>query len=76
MKNEEKFGLHITQAYASLIKSEVLVKYPHFFFEKGAISYDYDNEMYVYSGFSSEEIAILKEAEKTLLQHFHSRYAA
>ena len=62
MSHAEKFGLSVTQAYASLIKNEVLLKYPNFFFEKGAIVYDYDREIYVFKGYTEEELFILAEA--------------
>ncbi len=69
MTNKELFGVSITQAYASLIKNEVLLKYPNFFFERGSIIYDYDNETYVYMGYSDEELRILKEAAQNLLHN-------
>lgn len=59
----------MTQAYATLIKNEVLLKYPNFFFERGSILYDYDNEIYVYMGYSDEELRILKEAAQSLLHN-------
>jgi len=62
MSNTELFGEHITQAYASLIKSEVQLKYPNFFFEKGAVLYDYDTETYIYTGYSDDELKIILEA--------------
>ncbi|MDQ3052203.1 MAG: hypothetical protein M3Q95_15100 [Bacteroidota bacterium] len=69
MKNEELFGVAVTQMYACLIKNEVLLKYPNFFFERGMILYDYDNETYVYSGYSEEEQRILKEAATKILRN-------
>ena len=66
MTNTDLFGQHITQAYASLIRNEVQLKYPNFFFEKGVILYDYDNEIYVYLGYSDEEMVILKEVARSL----------
>ena len=69
MKHEEVIGQHVTQAYASLIKSEVQLKYPNFFFERGVILYDYDHEIYVYLGYSEEEQKILNEAAKKLLRN-------
>lgn len=69
MKNKELFGVAMTQAYATLIKNEVLLKYPNFFFERGSILYDYDNEIYVYMGYSDEELRILKEAAQSLLHN-------
>jgi hypothetical protein len=62
MKNTDLFGEHITQAYASLIKQVVQLKYPNFYFERGVIMYDYDNETYVYLGYTETEMQILKEA--------------
>ena len=62
MSNTELFGEHITQAYASLVKSEVQLKYPNFFFEKGAVLYDYDTETYIYTGYSDDELKIILEA--------------
>ena len=69
MHNEELFGIVVTQMYSSLIKNEVLLKYPNFFFERGSITYDYDNETYVYVGYSEEEQRILKEAAKNLVRN-------
>jgi len=66
MKNEEKFGVEVTQMYANLIKNEVLLKYPNFFFERGSILYDYDNENYIYMGYSEEERKILAEVARSL----------
>jgi len=66
MTNTELFGEHITQAYASLIKSKVQLKYPNFFFEKGAVVYDYDNEVYNYVGYSDAELRIIMEAAASL----------
>ena len=66
MTNTELFGQHITQAYASLIKHEVQLKYPNFYFERGLIMYDYDNETYVYMGYTEEEMQILKEVASSL----------
>ena len=60
---------HITKVYADLIKNEVLLRYPNFYFEHGVIMYDYDNEIYVYKGYTEEEIAILTEAAKALQQN-------
>ena len=71
MSKQELFGMDATQMYASLIKHEVLLKYPNFFFERGSITYDFDNEMYVYMGYSEEEILILKEAAKNLVRNWH-----
>ena len=59
---------HITRRYADLIKNEVLLKYPNFYFEHGLIMYDYDSERYVYKGYTDEEIAILQEVASSL-QH-------
>ncbi len=67
MKMEEFLGLCITNTYVSLIRNEVKLRYPDFYFERGVIVYDYESEMYVYSGFSSEEQRILREAERALL---------
>ncbi len=67
MKMQEFLGLCITNTYVSLIRNEVKLRYPDFYFERGVIVYDYESEMYVYSGFSSEEQRILREAEKALL---------
>ncbi|MDQ3052196.1 MAG: hypothetical protein M3Q95_15065 [Bacteroidota bacterium] len=64
---QEFLGLCITNTYVSLIRNEVKLRYPDFYFERGVIVYDYESEMYVYSGFSSEEQRILREAEKALL---------
>ena len=69
MQNKELFGLDVTQTYAGLIKNEVLLKYPNFFFERGSITYDYDNEIYMYVGYSEEEQRILSEAAKSLLSN-------
>jgi hypothetical protein len=69
MQNEELFGIVVTQMYSSLIKNEVLLKYPNFFFERGSITYDYDNETYVYVGYSEEEQRILREAAKNLVRN-------
>ena len=69
MRNKELFGLDVTQTYAGLIKNEVLLKYPNFFFERGSITYDYDNEIYVYLGYSDDEQRILKEAAKNLVMN-------
>jgi hypothetical protein len=69
MQNEELFGIVVTQMYSSLIKNEVLLKYPNFFFERGSITYDYDNEIYVYVGYSEEEQRILREAAKNLVRN-------
>ena len=69
MQNKELFGLDVTQTYAGLIKNEVLLKYPNFFFERGSITYDYDNEIYMYVGYSEEEQLILSEAAKSLLSN-------
>jgi len=66
MTNTELFGQHITQAYASLIKQEVQLKYPNFYFERGVIMYDYDNEIYLYMGYTEEEMQILREAASKL----------
>jgi hypothetical protein len=66
MRHEEVIGEHVTQAYASLIKSEVQLKYPNFYFERGVILYDYDHEIYVYMGFTDEEQKILHEAARQL----------
>ena len=66
MKHEEVIGQHVTQAYASLIKSEIQLKYPNFFFERGVILYDYDFETYIYQGYSEEEQRILREIAKSL----------
>jgi len=52
--------------YANLIKNEVLLKYPNFFFERGSILYDYDNENYIYMGYSEEERKILAEVARSL----------
>jgi len=69
MRNEELMGLYVTRTYVSLIKNEVQLKYPNFFFERGKIFYDYDLEKYIYSGFSSDEQCILKEAEQALYRN-------
>ncbi len=69
MKHEEIVGLHVTQAYTSLIKNEVQLKYPNFYFERGVIMYDYDHETYVYLGYSVEEQKILNEIAKSLLRN-------
>ncbi len=69
MSHKELFGLDVTQSYASLIKNQVLLKYPNFFFERGSIVYDYDTETYVYLGYSEEEQSILKEAAKSLVKN-------
>ena len=61
--------MHVTQAYASLIKSEVQVKYPNFYFEKGVILYDYDQELYVYIGYTEDELRILREVATSLLKN-------
>lgn len=66
MKNKELFGLDVTQSYACLIRNEVLLKYPNFFFDKGVIWYDYDTETYIYTGYSDEELKIIQEAVKSL----------
>lgn len=66
MTPEEAIGMHVTQAYASLIKNEVQLKYPNFFFERGMILYDYDQELYVYLGYTEDELRILKEIASTL----------
>jgi hypothetical protein len=68
MTNTEQFGQHVTQAYACLIKTEVQLKYPNFYFEKGAVIYDYDTETYMYLGYSDEELKIIMEAAEAL-QH-------
>ena len=57
---------HITKVYADLIKNEVLLKYPNFYFEHGVIMYDYDSEIYVYKGYTEEEIQILEEVANAL----------
>ncbi len=69
MTPEESIGMHVTQAYASLIKNEVQLKYPNFFFEKGVILYDYDHELYVYIGYTEEELRILNEVANTLMKN-------
>jgi len=70
MRNQEMlFGVEVTQMYASLIKNEVLLKYPNFFFERGSILYDYDNETYIYMGYSEEEQKILSEAAGNLVKN-------
>ena len=61
--------MHVTKAYASLIKNEIQLKYPNFFFEKGVILYDYDQELYVYIGYTEEELSILREIASTLLKN-------
>jgi hypothetical protein len=62
MSYAEQVGEIVTKAYTNRIKYQVLLKYPNFFFEKGAIIYDYDREIYVFRGFSDEELLILAEA--------------
>ena len=69
MRPEEAIGMHVTQAYASLIKNEVQVKYPNFYFEKGVILYDYDQELYVYIGYTEDELRILREVATSLLKN-------
>lgn len=61
MRNEELFGQAITEAYAHMIKTEMQQKYPDFYFEKGAIIYDYDQETYVCVGYSDAETQILND---------------
>ena len=69
MRPEEAIGMHVTQAYASLIKSEVNLKYPNFYFERGNILYDYDQELYVYIGYTEDELRILREIATSLLKN-------
>jgi hypothetical protein len=59
MSYAELVGEIATRAYVSRIKNEVLLRYPNFFFEKGAIIYDYDHEIYVFRGFDEDELFIL-----------------
>jgi hypothetical protein len=66
MSHAERFGELVTKAYINQIKNEVLLKYPNFFFEKGSIVYDYDRELYMYKGYSDEELFILAEAASKL----------
>jgi hypothetical protein len=69
MKPEEAIGIHVTAAYASIIKNQVQLKYPNFFFERGVILYDYDQELYVYIGYTEEELCILREVASSLLKN-------
>lgn len=66
MRNDELFGQAVTEAYAHMIKSKVQEKFPDFYFEKGAIIYDYNSESYVCVGYSDEEILILQDIAKNL----------
>jgi hypothetical protein len=59
MRNDELFGQAVTEAYAHIIKSKMQEKFPDFYFEKGAIIYDYDAETYVCVGYSEDETCIL-----------------
>ena len=59
MSYAELVGEIATRAYVSRIKNEVLLRYPNFFFEKGAIIYDYDREIYIFKGFDDDELFIL-----------------
>ena len=69
MKPEEAIGMHVTQAYASLIKNEIQLRYPNFYFERGVILYDYDQELYVYIGYTEEELRILNEIASSLMKN-------
>ena len=68
MKNNLIMEDGITQVFVNLIKYEVQLKHPDFRFGRGTILYDELYESYIYTGFSKEEINILKEAEKNLFQ--------
>ena len=61
MINDQLFGQAITEAYAHMIKTKMQEKYPDFYFEKGAIIYDYDQETYVCVGYSDSETRILND---------------
>ena len=70
MKNNEIIGWFVTGIYTNLLKNIIKVKYPNFFFERGHIVYDFENERYIYSGYSGDEQRILKEAESALLKRY------
>jgi len=69
MINDKLFGQAITEAYAHMIKVEMQKQYPDFYFEKGAIIYDYDTESYVCVGFSDEEKHILEDIAKNIARN-------
>ncbi len=66
MGNQELFGQAITEAYSHMIKTEMQKQYPDFYFEKGAIIYDYDSESYVCVGYSEAETRILNDIAQRL----------
>lgn len=68
MKNNEIIGWFVTGIYTNLLKNIIKVKYPNFFFERGRIIYDNENERYIYSGYSGDEQRIINEAESALLK--------
>ena len=68
MGNQELFGQAVTEAYSHMIKTEMQKQYPDFYFEKGAIIYDYDSESYECVGFSDEEKRILEDIAKNIAQ--------
>ena len=66
MRYEEIIGQVVTRFFVEIMRSEVHLHYPNFYFEKGMILYDFDNERYVYTGYSEEETSILNEVARSL----------
>ena len=63
----------VTKAYSTLVKQQVQLKYPNFYFEKGAILYDYDHEHYVYLGYDADELRIIMDAAASVIKN-HLRH--